>query len=154
MMLTDGVVSERTVGSLEFSVNVMPMSFTQPFQHEFEYNTTNQFVFLSMGYIHHPPFAATDMEIYPHLVPQYRAWPSATRGIAVLRVDKTRICVNKQGATDDTHVFQYHWTRMIYRTITNAYKSQCRATPGWYLWCYLINRSLIFSRPDWCYTDI
>ena len=35
-----------------------------------------------------PLFASVDTRIYPHLASQYHAWPSAARGIAMLRVDK------------------------------------------------------------------
>ena len=35
-----------------------------------------------------PLFASADTGIYPHLASQYHAWPSAARGIAMLRVDK------------------------------------------------------------------
>ena len=33
-------------------------------------------------------FADAYLKIYPHLVTQYHAWPKATRGIAMRRVDK------------------------------------------------------------------
>ena len=38
--------------------------------------------------ISYPLFASADTGIYPHLSSQYHAWPSAARGIAMLRVDK------------------------------------------------------------------
>ena len=43
---------------------------------------------LSMGQIRYPSFASVDTGIYAHLASQYHAWPSAARGIAMLRVDK------------------------------------------------------------------
>ena len=42
----------------------------------------------SMGEIWYPLFASADAGIYPHLTSQYHAWPSAARGIAMLRVGK------------------------------------------------------------------
>ena len=39
-------------------------------------------------FISYPSFAYADTGIYPHLASQYQAWPSAARGIAMLRVDK------------------------------------------------------------------
>ena len=41
-----------------------------------------------MGLIRYPLFASADTGIYPHLASQYHAWPSAARGIAMLRVGK------------------------------------------------------------------
>ena len=40
------------------------------------------------GIIRYPLFASADTGIYPLLASQYHAWPSAARGIAMLRVDK------------------------------------------------------------------
>ena len=41
-----------------------------------------------LGTISYPLFASADTGIYPHLASQYHAWPSAARGIAMLREDK------------------------------------------------------------------
>ena len=38
--------------------------------------------------ISYPLYADADTEIYPHAASQYNAWPKATRGIAMLSVDR------------------------------------------------------------------
>ena len=40
------------------------------------------------GIIRYPVYASADTGIYPHSASQYHTWPSAARGIAMLRVDK------------------------------------------------------------------
>ena len=51
------------------------------------------------------------MEIYSHLAPQYRAWPSAARVIAVLRVDKFSYIHQQTGVTNNINSFSHTFVK-------------------------------------------
>ena len=62
--------------------------------------------------ISYPLFADADTGIYPHAASQYHAWPSAARGIAMLRVDKFPYPRKQQGITNLSHaqtIFMTFW---------------------------------------------
>ena len=59
-------------------------------------------------------FAFADTGIYPHAASQYHAWPSAARGIAMLRVDTFLIRGSKQGITNNHRTIIFIWSHWCY----------------------------------------
>ena len=70
------------------------------------------FVRIHDDIISYPLFASADTGIYPHLASQYNAWPSAARGIAMLRVDKFPYLRKQTRGNEFTHdqtIFVTFW---------------------------------------------